>query len=66
MVSDSGFVWSVRLDFVVNYQTEDGILISQILKDNFGTDNPPACTWLNVKGLANEDFMIEIEAQAVI
>ena len=33
---------------------------------NFGTDNPPACTWLNVKGLANEDFMIEIEAQAVI
>jgi len=52
--------------YVVDYQKENGPLISQILKDNFGTTNPPASTWINVKGLANEKFMIEIEAQAVI
>ena len=52
--------------YVVNYQKENGPLISQVLKDNFGATNPPASTWINVKGLANEKFMIEIEAQAVI
>ncbi len=52
--------------YVVEYQKENGPLISQILKDNFGTSSPPASTWINVKGLANEKFMIEIEAQAVI
>lgn len=30
------------------------------------TVNPPASIWINVKGLANEDFMIEIETQAII
>jgi enamine deaminase RidA (YjgF/YER057c/UK114 family) len=27
---------------------------------------PPASTWVSVNGLADEDFLIEIEAQAVI
>lgn len=52
--------------YKVNYEKEDGPIISSILKENFGTINPPASTWINVKGLANEDFMIEIEAQAII
>ena len=52
--------------YKVNYRKKDGAIISQILKNNFGVDNPPASTWLNVKGLANKKFMIEIEAQAVI
>lgn len=52
--------------YKVNYQKEDGPIINQILKDNFGTTNPPANTWLSVQGLANEAFMIEIEAQAII
>ena len=52
--------------YKVNYQKEDGAIISRILKDTFGTINPPASTWVNVKGLANEGFMIEIEAQALI
>lgn len=52
--------------YKVNYRREDGIIISQILKDNFGTENPPASTWLSVAGLANEAFMIEIEAQAIV
>ena len=52
--------------YVMDYQKDNGPIISQILKDNFGTESPPASTWINVKGLANEKFMIEIEAQAVI
>ncbi len=52
--------------YKLNYKSEDGSIISQILRDNFGTTNPPASTWVNVLGLANENFMIEIEAQAII
>ena len=52
--------------YKVDYQKEDGPIITSILKENFGTRNPPASTWVSVKGLANEGFMIEIEAQAVI
>jgi len=52
--------------YKVNYQKEDGPVISEILGDYFGVDNPPASTWLSVQGLANEKFMIEIEAQAMI
>ena len=52
--------------YKVDYETEDGPIISEALKKNFGAINPPASTWINVKGLANEAFMIEIEAQAVI
>lgn len=52
--------------YKVNYQKEDGPIINQILKNYFGTENPPASTWISVQGLADEGFMIEIEAQAVI
>ena len=52
--------------YKVNYQNGDGPIINSILKENFGTKNPPASTWVSVNGLANEGFMIEIEAQAVI
>ena len=30
--------------YKVNYQKEDGAIISQILKNNFGIENPPAST----------------------
>ena len=52
--------------YKVDYKHGDGPIINSILKENFGTENPPASTWVSVKGLANEGFMIEIEAQAVI
>lgn len=52
--------------YKVDYQPEDGQVISSVLTKTFGTENPPASTWINVKGLANEGFMIEIEAQAVL
>jgi 2-iminobutanoate/2-iminopropanoate deaminase len=52
--------------YKVDYKKEDGPVINEILRKNFGTSAPPASTWVSVKGLANESFMIEIEAQAVI
>ncbi len=52
--------------YIVDYKKEDGDVISSHLKDCFGSETPPASTWINVKGLANEEFMIEIEAQAII
>jgi len=52
--------------YKVDYKREDGTIINEILKKNFGILTPPASTWVSVKGLANEDFLIEIEAQAVI
>lgn len=52
--------------YIVDYREEDGPMISEVLKETFGTKSPPASTWINVKGLANEEFMIEIEAQAVM
>jgi enamine deaminase RidA (YjgF/YER057c/UK114 family) len=52
--------------YKVDYRPNDGPIINDILKKNFGTDNPPASTWISVKGLANAGFLIEIEAQAVI
>jgi 2-iminobutanoate/2-iminopropanoate deaminase len=52
--------------YKVDYKKEDGPVINEILRKNFGTSSPPASTWVSVKGLANEGFLIEIEAQAVI
>lgn len=52
--------------YKVDFKPEDGQIITSVLKKHFGTINPPASTWLNVKGLANAGFLIEIEAQTVI
>ena len=52
--------------YKVHYQESDGPIISEALLRNFDSDHLPASTWVSVDGLANEEFMIEIEAQAVI
>lgn len=52
--------------YKVNYQPGDGPVIGKILRETFGTEHPPASSWISVAGLANPDFMIEIEAQAVL
>ncbi len=52
--------------YVVNYTDAAGTIVSEALRRNFGTTSPPASTWLSIQGLANPDFLIEIEAQAVL
>ena len=51
--------------YKVNYQEGDGVVIGRVLKDKFGA-HLPASTWIGVQKLAGPDFLIEIEAQAVI
>ena len=40
--------------------------VSDNLKRFFPGDSPPATTWIGVYGLANPDFLIEIEAVAML
>ena len=52
--------------YVVNYKPEHVEIIGALNKEFFPGDNPPASTLLGVQALALPDFLIEIEATAVI
>jgi len=56
---------SLRL-YMVDYREEDADSIGNVLREYFGTDHPPATSWIGVKSLVNNKFLIEVEAQAVI
>ena len=58
-------VTSLRI-FVVDYSTEKLPTIGEELTAFFGVDNLPANTLLGIDKLALPDFMVEIEAFAVI
>jgi enamine deaminase RidA (YjgF/YER057c/UK114 family) len=54
----------VRL-YIVNYRSEHAAVLSPMLEAFFG-ESPPASTWVGVQSLAVPDFLIEIEATAVV
>lgn len=56
---------SMRI-YVVQYQPEHGIYIYEALKSFFSDESLPASTWIGISALANPDFLIEIEAMAII
>jgi enamine deaminase RidA (YjgF/YER057c/UK114 family) len=58
-------VVSLRI-YVVNYKRADAGPIGEALREFFSAERPPASTWIGVASLAVEDFLIEIEAIAVI
>ena len=58
-------VVSMRI-YVVNYKRADAGPIGEALGEFFPRERPPASTLLGVSSLAVEDFLIEIEAIAVI
>ena len=58
-------VVSLRL-YVVNPQPGDMNPVGEALREFFPADKPPASTWLGVASLAMPEFLIEIEAIAVI
>lgn len=60
-----GDVTSLRI-FVVDYDLEKLPVIGEELTKFFGEDNLPANTLLGIDKLALPDFMVEIEAFAVI
>ena len=52
--------------YVVDYQAECGTEVGTILRETFSPQNPPASTWIGVSALADPEFLIEIEATAVL
>lgn len=58
-------VTSLRI-FVVDYDLEKLPVIGEELVKFFGEDNLPANTLIGIEALALPDFMVEIEAFAVI
>ena len=58
-------VVSLRI-YIVQHKMAESHYVSEGLKTFFPGDSPPAATWIGVQSLANEDFLIEIEAVAVI
>lgn len=58
-------VVSLRI-YIVNPKSGDMGPVGEALREFFPPDNPPASTWIGVASLAVEDFLIEIEAIAVI
>lgn len=58
-------VVSLRI-YIVNPKPDDTGPVGEALREFFSADKPPASTWLGVASLAVSDFLIEIEAIAVI
>jgi len=58
-------VVALRIYFV-DYQAESGTAVGTALREFFSAENPPAITWIGVSALAVPEFLIEIEATAVL
>lgn len=58
-------VVSLRI-YLVNPQPGDTGTVGEALREFFPTDKPPASTWLGVASLAVPEFLIEIEAIALL
>jgi enamine deaminase RidA (YjgF/YER057c/UK114 family) len=52
--------------YVVDYQAECGTAVGIALREFFSPEKPPASTWIGVSALAAPEFLIEIEATAVL
>lgn len=57
---------AMRLYVVDLAPARDTPQITEVLREVFESCEPPACTWIGVAALANEGFLIEIEATAVV
>ena len=59
-------VVSIRI-YLVNYDPDtEGTTVAETLKEFFPGNHPPATTWLGISSLAVKDFLIELEAIAVL
>ena len=53
--------------YIRNFQPgKDAETIARVLVDVFGTDNPPASSWIGVQALAQPEYLIEVEATAIV
>lgn len=56
---------SMRI-YIVYSEMKNSGAVTEGLLHFFPGDNPPPTTWIGVPGLANKDFLIEIEPVAVL
>lgn len=53
--------------YMVNYDADtEGETVTEVIKEFFNSDRLPATTWIGISALAVKDFLVEIEAIAVI
>ena len=52
--------------YVKGYQPADAVAVGEALRKYFPHKNLPASTWLGVQSLAEEGFLIEVDAVAVV
>ena len=52
--------------YVVNYQPDQVETVTKTLGEFFDADNLPACTLVGVQALALPEFLVEVEATAVL
>lgn len=41
-------------------------MIARVLVETFGDKNPPASSWIGVEALAQPEYLIEVEALAIV
>jgi enamine deaminase RidA (YjgF/YER057c/UK114 family) len=58
-------VVSMRI-YIVESKLEEGHHIREALQEFFPVEPAPTTTWIGVRSLANKEFLVEIEAIAVI
>lgn len=52
--------------YIVNYKAESAAAVRTALTEFFAPESSPASTWIGVSALAVPEFLIEIEATAVL
>lgn len=52
--------------YVCNLKSGDADLIAKCLKEVFGDEDPPSSTWIGVQSLAQPEYLVEIEAVAIL
>jgi enamine deaminase RidA (YjgF/YER057c/UK114 family) len=63
----AAFVDVVKLNvYVVGYQPEHRALLQSVREKHVSRDNPPASTLIGVQALARPEFLVEVEAVAVV
>ena len=52
--------------YVVNYQPSDAEAIGEIIREHFRMGQVPAMSLIGVQALAEERFLVEVDAEAVV
>jgi enamine deaminase RidA (YjgF/YER057c/UK114 family) len=53
--------------YIRNFRSgPDADMIAKVLVETFGDRNPPASSWIGVRALAQPEYLIEVEAMAII